>query len=166
MVLVIILFPLVAMPRDGLSGTLKLEGCRFGRCVGRHKKADFGNPCDLSHSESEPRERSFACVTPIITLARCVPFRRIAEGTAVMLTQRSLFPAKPSTFAPGHARQQHRRSPACPIVHRCRTLIPWPRLPLPLISQLLPQQPGKASPVCAVRTRLAASPRTGSETAG
>jgi hypothetical protein len=36
-------------------------------------------------------KRGFGCVTPIITLARCVRFRRMAEGTVVILAQRSFF---------------------------------------------------------------------------
>jgi hypothetical protein len=63
----------------------------LGRRVRHHKKADFGSPCDLSHSQSDDGKRGFGCVTPIITLARCVPFRWIAEGTVVILAQRSFF---------------------------------------------------------------------------
>src|SRR5262249_7523159 len=102
-----------------------------------------------------------------LTLARCVPFRRIAEGTAVPIAA-VLFFGEPSTaiLAPALSPRQHRRSPACPIAPRCRPLIPSPRLPLPLISQWLPQRLGKVSPFCAVRTRQAALPPTGSTTAG
>lgn len=96
MVRVIILFPSSPWVKNGLSGSVKLEEADLDAVFAVTKRRISALPVIYRTAKVRTESEAPACVTPILTLARCVPFRRIAEGTAVPIAAVTFF-GEPST---------------------------------------------------------------------